>query len=175
MSIAKRHPKSALVGIIMGSDTDLPTMQAAVDVCREFGVPFEVRVISAHRTPTALATYARSVERRGLKVIVAGAGGAAHLPGVAASHTVLPVIGVPVITKVLKGLDSLASIMQMPTGVPVATVGIGNAKNAGLLAIAILAVGDARLRSALRAYRARLGRESRAKDRRVRATARRKS
>lgn len=175
MTIAKRHPDSAVVGIIMGSDTDLPTMQPAVDVCREFGVACEVRVISAHRTPAALAAYARGAERRGLKVIVAGAGGAAHLPGVAASHTVLPVIGVPVMTKALRGLDSLASIMQMPTGVPVATVAIDNAKNAGLLAIAILAAGDARLRSALRKYRVQLGRESRAKDRRVRAAARAKS
>ena len=162
---AGRHP---VVGIIMGSDSDLPTMQAAADVCEEFGVPFELRVVSAHRTPLDMARYAQSAERRGLRVIIAGAGGAAHLPGMTASHTVLPVIGVPVQTKALQGLDSLLSIAQMPQGVPVATVAIGNGRNAGLLAVKILAVHDERLRAELGAFKRRLAAESRARDREVR-------
>ncbi|MDW8310184.1 MAG: 5-(carboxyamino)imidazole ribonucleotide mutase, partial [Verrucomicrobiales bacterium] len=115
-----------LVGIIMGSDSDWPTMQAAAEVCAEFGVPHETRVVSAHRTPLDMARYGRTAVARGLKVIIAGAGGAAHLPGMIASHTPLPVIGVPVQSKALNGLDSLLSIVQMPAGVPVATVAIGN-------------------------------------------------
>lgn len=158
-----------LVGIIMGSDSDLPTMQAAADACAEFGVPFELRVVSAHRTPLDMARYGRSAERRGLRVIIAGAGGAAHLPGMVASHTVLPVIGVPVQSRALQGLDSLLSIAQMPAGVPVATVAIGNGRNAGLLAVRILAGSDRRLRGRLAAFMVRLASESRAKDRRVRA------
>jgi 5-(carboxyamino)imidazole ribonucleotide mutase len=157
-----------LVGIIMGSDSDLPTMQAAADACAEFGVPFELRVVSAHRTPLDMARYGRSAERRGLRVIIAGAGGAAHLPGMVASHTVLPVIGVPVQSRALQGLDSLLSIAQMPAGVPVATVAIGNGRNAGLLAVRILAGSDRRLRGRLAAFMVRLASESRAKDRRVR-------
>src|SRR5262245_44156536 len=136
--------KKPLVGIIMGSDSDLPTMQKAADALAEFGVPFEIKVVSAHRTPDDMARYAKSEARRGLKVIIAGAGGAAHLPGMTASHTPLPVIGVPIESKALKGLDSLLSIAQMPAGIPVATVSIGNGRNAGLLAVRILAAFDKR-------------------------------
>ena len=139
----------ALVGVIMGSKSDFETMRPCVDVLDEFGVPHEVQVVSAHRTPDAMAEYAKSARSRGLKVIVAGAGGAAHLPGMVASHTTLPVIGVPVETKSLGGVDSLYSILQMPAGVPVATVAIGNAKNAGLLAIRILASSDEKLAAKL--------------------------
>ena len=131
----------------MGSDSDLPVMQAAVDVLTEFGVAHEVRIVSAHRTPDAMATYARTAASRGLRVIVAGAGGAAHLPGMTASMTPLPVIGVPVPLAHLDGLDSLLSIVQMPKGIPVATVAVGNAANAGLLAIRILATSDDALRA----------------------------
>ena len=156
--------KQPVVGVIMGSDSDLPTMKAAADVLTEFGVAHEVRVVSAHRTPRDMARYAETAERRGLKVIIAGAGGAAHLPGMVASYTTLPVIGVPIESKALHGLDSLLSIVQMPGGVPVATVAIGNAKNAGLLAVSILAAGgDAQLRTKLRAHKARMARESRGK------------
>jgi 5-(carboxyamino)imidazole ribonucleotide mutase len=154
-----------LVGIIMGSNSDLPTMKQAADVLEEFGVPHEVRVVSAHRTPKDMCRYAETAETRGLRVIVAGAGGAAHLPGMVASMTSLPVIGVPVESKALKGMDSLLSIVQMPGGVPVATVAIGNAKNAGLLAVRILAVDDVRLRARMAAYRERMAAESRAANR----------
>ncbi|MBL8060354.1 MAG: 5-(carboxyamino)imidazole ribonucleotide mutase [Chthonomonas sp.] len=143
----------ALVGIIMGSESDLPTMQAAIDVLNEFGVPHEVEVVSAHRTPHRMAEYAETAESRGLKVIIAGAGGAAHLPGMTASYTILPVIGVPVNTRALEGKDSLLSVLQMPGGIPVATVAIGNSLNAGLLAIQILATSDATLTNKLRTYR----------------------
>lgn len=143
----------ALVGVIMGSKSDLETMRPCVDVLEEFGVPHEVQVVSAHRTPDAMAEYAKSARSRGLKVIVAGAGGAAHLPGMVASHTTLPVIGVPVETKSLGGVDSLYSILQMPAGVPVATVAIGNAKNAGLLAIRILAAADEKLAAKLEEFK----------------------
>jgi len=152
-----------LVGIIMGSDSDWPTMRAAAETCREFGIPFEAKVVSAHRTPDDMANYAKTALERGLRVIIAGAGGAAHLPGMVASHTVLPVIGVPVESKALKGMDSLLSIVQMPAGIPVATVAIGNAKNAGLLALQILAVGDAKLRDQLLKYRESIAAVSRAK------------
>jgi 5-(carboxyamino)imidazole ribonucleotide mutase len=153
-----------LVGIIMGSDSDLPTMQAAIDVCRSFEVLFEVRVISAHRTPQDMADYATTAHERGLRVIIAGAGGAAHLPGMVAAYTPLPVIGVPVQTKTLNGLDSLLSIVQMPGGVPVATVAIGQAKNAGLLAIQILATSDPSLLQRVIDYKAGMADESRAKN-----------
>ena len=145
----------ALVGIVMGSDSDLATMRAAAEVCEQFGVPHEVRIVSAHRTPDLLFEYAGSAESRGLRVIIAGAGGDAHLPGMAASKTVLPVLGVPVESKALKGVDSLLSIVQMPAGVPVATLAIGTpgAKNAALLAISILAGKRARLREKLKAFR----------------------
>ncbi len=154
-----------LVGIIMGSDSDWPTMKPAAEACAEFGVPCEARVVSAHRTPMDMARYGRAAAARGLKVIIAGAGGAAHLPGMIASHTPLPVIGVPVRSQALNGLDSLLSIVQMPAGVPVATVAIGNGRNAGLLAVRILAAGDADLRRRLLRFMARLARESRARNR----------
>jgi 5-(carboxyamino)imidazole ribonucleotide mutase len=148
-----------VVGVIMGSSSDFETMRAAIDVLADFGIPYEVRVVSAHRTPLGMVEYARSARDRGLYLIIAGAGGAAHLPGMVASLTTLPVIGVPVHTKSLGGLDSLYSIVQMPGGVPVATVGIGNARNAGLLAVRILSVNDARLAgrlSELEAHHVRL-------------------
>ena len=149
-------PDAPRVGLAMGSESDWPTMEAAADVLRRFGVPFEARVLSAHRTPDAMADYARTARERGLRVIVAGAGGAAHLPGMLAASTTLPVIGVPVQTRALKGIDSLLSIVQMPGGVPVATVAIGQAKNAGLLAVQILATADDALAEALDAYKAEL-------------------
>lgn len=158
---------TALVGIIMGSDSDLPTLQAAIDVCQEFGVPYEARVVSAHRTPQDMADYARTAHTRGLRVIIAGAGGAAHLPGMVAAYTPLPVIGVPVQSKALQGLDSLLSIVQMPAGVPVATVAIGGGRNAGLLAIQILATSDAALQAQLLAYKATIAEQSRAKNDRL--------
>ena len=157
-----------LVGIIMGSDSDLPTMEKAAEALQEFGVPFEVRVVSAHRTPDDMARYAKTALKRGLKVIIAGAGGAAHLPGMTASHTTLPVIGVPIESKALKGIDSLLSIVQMPAGVPVATVSIGNGRNAGLLAVSILATGDAGLQQKLAAFKQRMAAESRAKNKKLR-------
>jgi 5-(carboxyamino)imidazole ribonucleotide mutase len=153
-----------LVGIIMGSDSDLPTMQEAANVCTQFGVPYELRVLSAHRTPADMADYATTAHRHGLRVIIAGAGGAAHLPGMVAAYSPLPVIGVPVQSKALSGLDSLLSIVQMPGGVPVATVAIGQAKNAGLLAVQILATSDAALLDKIIAYKQRLAEESRAKN-----------
>lgn len=156
-----------LIGIIMGSDSDWPTLQAAAQVCGEFGVPFEVRVVSAHRTPEDMATYARTAERRGLRVIIAGAGGAAHLPGMVASHTPLPVIGVPVESKSLKGLDSLLSIVQMPAGVPVATVAIGGGRNAGLLALQILGAHDAALRRKMAAFKRGLATQVRRRGERL--------
>ena len=134
-----------LIGIIMGSDSDLPTMQEAIVVCEEFGIDCEIEIVSAHRTPDRMVDYAKTAHLRGLKVIIAGAGGAAHLPGMVASLTPLPVVGVPIQTKALNGVDSLYSIVQMPGGIPVATVAIGNAKNAGLLAIRMLANHDAEL------------------------------
>jgi 5-(carboxyamino)imidazole ribonucleotide mutase len=127
------------IGIIMGSDSDLPTMQAAVEICESFAIAYEVAIVSAHRTPERMVEYAKSAHQRGLKVIIAGAGGAAHLPGMVAALTPLPVVGVPVKSRGMQGLDSLYSIVQMPGGIPVATVAIGNAKNAGLLAVQILA------------------------------------
>ncbi len=133
------------VGIVMGSDSDWPVMKAAAEVCAEFGVTFEADVISAHRMPVEMIEYGREAHGRGLKVLIAGAGGAAHLPGMLAAVTPLPVIGVPVPLKYLDGMDSLLSIVQMPAGVPVATVSIGNARNAGLLAVRILAAHDAEL------------------------------
>lgn len=154
-----------LVGIIMGSDSDWPTMKLAADACAEFNVPYEARVVSAHRTPTDMARYAQSAHKRGLRVIIAGAGGAAHLPGMVASHTPLPVIGVPIESKALKGMDSLLSIVQMPSGVPVATVAIGNGRNAGLLAVKILATQDPQLQAQILKFKDRMAKESRAKNR----------
>ena len=140
------------VGVIMGSDSDWPVMQAAAEAMDEFAVAYEVRVVSAHRTPEAMLEYARTAAERGLRVVIAGAGGAAHLPGMVASATPLPVIGVPVPLQHLDGMDSLLSIVQMPAGVPVATVSIGGARNAGLLAVRILGTSDARLRDRMAAY-----------------------
>jgi 5-(carboxyamino)imidazole ribonucleotide mutase len=156
-----------LVGVIMGSDSDLDTMQGAIDVLNDFGVAHEVRIVSAHRTPDVMNEYARTAAERGLRVIVAGAGGAAHLPGMTASMTPLPVIGVPVPLAQLDGLDSLLSIVQMPAGVPVATVAVGNGRNAGLLAVRILAAHDEKLRAAMEHYQADLAQQVRDKDARV--------
>ena len=156
-----------LVGVIMGSDSDWPTMAAAYNVCREFNIACEVRVVSAHRTPDDMARYAKSAHKRGLRVIIAGAGGAAHLPGMVASHTPLPVIGVPVESQSLKGLDSLLSIVQMPGGIPVATVAIGGAKNAGLLAVSILGAGHEKIRSQILKFKNKLAAESRARGKRL--------
>jgi 5-(carboxyamino)imidazole ribonucleotide mutase len=147
---------AVVVGVIMGSDSDWPTMRAAVEALTEFDVPHEVRVLSAHRTPEAMLAYARDAAGRGLRVIIAGAGGAAHLPGMVASATPLPVIGVPVPLRLLDGLDSLLSIVQMPAGVPVATVSIGGARNAGLLAVRVLAASDAALRERMSSFQAGL-------------------
>ena len=147
---------SPLVGIIMGSKSDLDTMRPAAEALAEFGVAYELRVVSAHRTPEGMVEYAKSARGRGLKAIVAGAGGAAHLPGMVASLTTLPVIGVPVQTRALQGVDSLYSILQMPAGIPVATVAIGNGRNAGLLALRILAVEDAALAERLEGYAAEM-------------------
>ena len=165
----KKPAINPYVAIIMGSDTDWPIMKGAADACAEFGVPCDTRVISAHRTPQDLTRYASSAYERGLRVIVAGAGGAAHLPGVTAALTPLPVIGVPIESKALKGLDSLLSIVQMPSGIPVATVAIGGGRNAGLLAVQILAVGDTGLWKKLLAFKRRLAEESRAKNRNLSA------
>jgi len=145
----------AIVGVVGGSRSDFPVLEDAVNVLAELGIASELRVVSAHRTPDHLFRYAEQAESRGLRVIVAGAGGAAHLPGMLAAKTTLPVIGVPIPTKDLGGLDSLLSIVQMPRGIPVATVAIGNATNAGLLAAAILALGDAALAGRLAAWRER--------------------
>ena len=145
--------KRARVGILMGSDSDWPTFEQAAKVLTEFRVPYQARVLSAHRSPSQVRRYAQQAPRRGIKVLIAGAGGAAHLAGVVAAHTALPVIGVPIETKSLKGLDSLLSTVQMPKGVPVATVAIGNAVNAALLAVQILAVHDGALQRKLAAYR----------------------
>lgn len=147
----------------MGSDSDWATMKAAADICDQFGIAYEKRVVSAHRTPDDMAEYGRSAQSRGLKVIIAGAGGAAHLPGMLASHTLLPVIGVPVMTKSMNGLDSLLSIVQMPKGIPVATVAIDNATNAGLLALRILALEDQSLMKRLAAWKEEVAEESRKK------------
>ena len=153
-----------LVGVIMGSDSDWPVMSAAAEALAEFDVPHEVRVVSAHRTPLGMASYAQEAAARGLKVIIAGAGGAAHLPGMVASLTTLPVIGVPVPLKYLDGMDSLLSIVQMPAGVPVATVSIGGARNAGLLAVRILAASDAALTARMADFQSELAAGARAKD-----------
>ena len=162
-----------LVAVAMGSDSDWSVMSAAADALQEFDLPFEVRVVSAHRTPEAMLQYGKGAAGRGIRVIIAGAGGAAHLPGMLASVTSLPVIGVPVPLKTLDGLDSLLSIVQMPAGVPVATVSVGGARNAGLLAARILGAGEgeeaARLRAALAAFRAGMRDEAHAKGAALRA------
>ena len=155
---------SPLVGIIMGSDSDWPTVAPAAEALAEFGVPLEVGVMSAHRTPERMLAYAKSAHERGLKVIIACAGGAAHLPGMVAAATPLPVIGVPRALADLDGMDSLLSIVQMPAGVPVATVSIGGAKNAGLLAVRILGAGDPSLTGKMAAYQQKMAEEVEAKD-----------
>lgn len=162
-------PESArpLVGIAMGSESDLPVMRAAAEVLQDFDVPFEIRVLSAHRTPAAMQAYARSAHERGLKVIIAGAGGAAHLPGMIAASTPLPVLGVPVKSSKLSGLDSLLSVVQMPRGVPVGTLAIDGAQNAGLLAVQILATHDDALLQRMQAYKHDLVERVEAMDARV--------
>ena len=164
LAAAESSPR---VAVVMGSDSDLPTLQPAVTVLEEFGVKVEVRVLSAHRTPLEMVAFAKEAHQRGLKVIVAGAGGAAHLPGMVASLTTLPVIGVPVQSRALSGVDSLHSIVQMPGGIPVATVAIGGGLNAGLLAAQILAICDPQLAERLRAYRQDLHDAVVAKDARL--------
>ena len=158
-----------LVGLIMGSDSDWPTVKPAAEVLAEFGVPFEVGVVSAHRTPEKMLAYAKSAHERGLKAIIACAGGAAHLPGMVAAATPLPVIGIPRALKDLDGLDSLLSIVQMPGGVPVATVSIGGAKNAGLLAVRILSAGDPGLVDKMVAYQENMAAEVEKKDANLRS------
>lgn len=166
--------ENPIVGIVMGSDSDWPVMQAAADALAEFDVPVEVDVVSAHRMPVEMIDYGRTAADRGLRVVIAGAGGAAHLPGMLAAVTPLPVIGVPVPLKHLDGMDSLLSIVQMPAGVPVATVSVGGARNAGLLAARILASGTddaaARLREQMVAFQHELGEQARAKGARLRGT-----
>ncbi len=164
---APRPAAAPCVAVVMGSDSDLPTMQPAVQLLEQFGVAVAVRVLSAHRTPLEMVDFAQMARERGVKVIIAGAGGAAHLPGMLASLTTLPVIGVPVLTRALSGVDSLHSIVQMPAGIPVATVAIGNGLNAGLLAAQILATADPRLAQAISDYRDGLHGQVRAKDARL--------
>ncbi len=161
--------RQPVVGVTMGSDSDLGTMQAAVDALAEFAVPCEVRILSAHRTPDEMLDYARTAADRGIRVIIAGAGGAAHLPGMLASATPLPVIGVPVDTRAmtLNGIDALLSIAQMPAGIPVATMAIGGGRNAGLLAVRILGASDPALRERMEAFQAALADKVRQKDREV--------
>ena len=157
-----------LVSIVMGSDSDWPTMEAAADALAEFGVAYEADVVSAHRMPEDMVRFGREAHERGVKVIIAGAGGAAHLPGMLAALTPLPVIGVPVALKYLDGMDSLLSIVQMPAGVPVATVAVGNARNAGLLAVRILGVADDAVQAAMVDFQAQLRDAARAKGAAVR-------
>ena len=159
---------AARVGIVMGSESDWPVMEAAATACQEFGVAYQADVVSAHRMPEAMISYGRSAVQRGLAVIIAGAGGAAHLPGMLAAVTPLPVIGVPVPLKYLDGMDSLLSIVQMPAGVPVATVAIGNARNAGLLAVRILAVADPALQQRMVQFSEQLRQSAEAKGAAVR-------
>lgn len=156
--------KKTLIGIIMGSDSDLPTMKLAAEVCEEFAIKYEMRVVSAHRTPEDMAEYGKTAHKRGIRVIIAGAGGAAHLPGMIAAHSPLPVIGVPVQSKTLSGIDSLYSIVQMPPGVPVATVAIGAGRNAGILAVQILASSDELLMEKVIDFKNRMALESRDKN-----------
>jgi len=149
-----------LAGIIMGSDSDLPVMEKCFDVFKEFGIEYEVQILSAHRTPEQHSEYSKTADKRGLKVIIAAAGGAAHLPGVTAANTILPVIGVPIYSKAMNGLDSLLSIVQMPSGIPVATVAVDGAKNAAILAVQIIAAGDDSLKKKLYDYKKKIEDES---------------
>ena len=159
--------KKAIVSIVMGSDSDLPVMKQASDVLKTFKVPHEVRILSAHRLPKETAAFAEGAQRRGIRVVIAAAGGAAHLAGVVAAHTTLPVIGVPIETKSLKGVDSLFSTVQMPPGVPVGTMAIGGAKNAALFALQILSVKDGRMARKLARYKRQMAKGVRQKDRAV--------
>jgi 5-(carboxyamino)imidazole ribonucleotide mutase len=160
-----------LVAILMGSDTDWPVMKTAADALNEFGIASEAKVISAHRTPRDLEQFASGARERGVRVFICGAGGAAHLPGVTAAFTTLPVIGVPIMGKALDGMDSLLSIVQMPPGVPVATVGVNAGRNAGLLAAQIIASGDAALQKKMDAFKEKLAADSRAKNKTLQASA----
>ncbi len=169
MTNSLSHGTDPVVGIIMGSDSDLPTMRPASEILAEFAIPHEVRIVSAHRTPAVMLDYAQSAAERGLRVIIAGAGGAAHLPGMVASATTLPVIGVPVAITKLDGMDALLSIVQMPAGVPVATVGIDNARNAALLAVRILATSDQSLKQALETHQHLTAETVIAKDKRIKS------
>jgi 5-(carboxyamino)imidazole ribonucleotide mutase len=162
--------ETPLVGVVMGSDSDWPVMRAAAEALDEFDVPYEADVVSAHRMPREMIAYGEHAEERGLRVIIAGAGGAAHLPGMLAAVTPLPVIGVPVPLKYLDGLDSLLSIVQMPAGIPVATVAVGGARNAGLLAVRILAAADSSLRDKMTEFLAKLTEQARAKGAALRST-----
>jgi len=169
--MSRRHPDPPRVGIVMGSDSDWPVMKAAGEALEEFDVAYEADVVSAHRMPDEMLAYGRDASSRGISVIIAGAGGAAHLPGMLASVTPLPVIGVPVALKHLDGMDSLLSIVQMPAGVPVATVAVGNARNAGLLAVRILAATDADLQQRMLDFQAELRSTAQAKGKAVRGEA----
>lgn len=159
--------KKPLVGIIMGSDSDLPVMEDAIKIFKEFNINYEVKILSAHRTPLQHSEYSKTAIKRGLKVIIAAAGGAAHLPGVTAAHTTLPIIGVPIKGKSLEGMDSLLSIVQMPPGVPVATVAINGAKNAALLAVQIISLIDDVILSKLMAYKQKMEESSMAKNQKI--------
>lgn len=156
--------KKPAVGIIMGSDSDMPVMMQAAEILDEFGIAYEVKITSAHRTPDLMASYSKSAYRRGIKVIIAGAGGAAHLPGMCAAYSPVPVIGVPVTTKSLQGLDSLLSIVQMPFGVPVATVAINNSRNAALLAAEIIGISDKKIHAKVISFKEKIKKESLAKN-----------
>jgi len=159
--------RKPLVGIIMGSDSDLPVMEDAIKIFKEFNISYEVKILSAHRTPSQHSEYSKTAIERGLKIIIAAAGGAAHLPGVTAAHTTLPIIGVPIKGKSLEGMDSLLSIVQMPPGVPVATVAINGAKNAALLAVQIIALTDDVILSKLKVYRQKMESDSMAKNEKI--------
>jgi phosphoribosylaminoimidazole carboxylase PurE protein len=156
-----------IIGIIMGSDSDLPVMNQACEILDKFGVVYEVKITSAHRTPDFMASYSKNAHKRGIKVIIAGAGGSAHLPGMSAAYSPVPVIGVPVETKTLKGLDSLLSIVQMPYGVPVATVAINNARNAALLAVEILGTSDKKLLARIIKFKSDIEKESLSKNKKL--------
>jgi 5-(carboxyamino)imidazole ribonucleotide mutase len=171
MDVSTGSTTGVRVGIVMGSDSDWPTMKAAAGALAEFGIAYEADVVSAHRMPEEMIAYGKTAHERGLQAIIAGAGGAAHLPGMLAAITPLPVIGVPVALKYLDGMDSLLSIVQMPAGVPVATVAVGNARNAGLLAVRILAAGDASLQQKMLDFQADLKRVAQEKGKVVRAEA----
>lgn len=159
--------KKAVVGIIMGSDSDLPVMQQAAEVLEEFGIGYEMKITSAHRTPDYMASYSKNAYKRGIKVIIAGAGGAAHLPGMCAAYSPVPIIGVPVESRALKGLDSLLSIVQMPYGVPVATVAINNAKNAALLAVKMLGANNKTILEKMKKFMKKIEKESLDKNKKI--------